>query len=134
MVKDTGMIRFHQYCMGKKHSCVPCLVFISVFLADGTFLFPENCACLRGKRVACTRNNTGEDSSVMLVCCSPYFGKKEAVLLPLCTVSAVIECGSSLVEELINEEEGGKKMMYLSVQEVMLRQRGIISTCGFFPE
>lgn len=40
------------------------------------------------------------------------------------------ECGSSLVEELINGEGGGKNTMYLSEQEMMLRQRGLIFSCG----
>lgn len=80
-----------------------------------------------------TRNDMGEDSSVTLVCCSPYLRKKEVVLLPLCTVSAVIECESSLVEELINGE-GGKDTVYLCVQEIMLRQRDTIFSCGVFSE
>ena len=113
---------------------MPCLIFISVFLADSTFLFPENCACLRGRGVVGTSNTMEEGSSVTLVCCSPYFRKKEVVLLLLCTVSAVIECGNSLVEELINGEGGGKNTMYLSVEEVMLRQRDTIFSCGVLSE
>lgn len=120
MVKDTGMIRSHQYCTGQEALLRALPDFMSVCLADATFLFPENCTCLSGKGVVGTRNNMGEGSSVTLVCHSPYFRKKKVVLLPVYTVSAVIECGSSLVEELINGEEGGRNTMYLSVQEMMV--------------
>ena len=61
-----------------------------------------------GWGVVHTGHNAGEGSSVPAECCSPYIGKKDVVLLPPCAVSAVLECGSSLAEELINGGEGGK--------------------------
>lgn len=45
-------------------------------------------------------------------------------------MSAVTECGSSLFEELINGEGGGKNTVCLSEQEIMLRQRCLIFSCG----
>lgn len=63
-------------------------------------------------------------------------GEDGIIMLPLCAASAVTECGSSLVEELINGEEGDdKNTMYLSAQETVLRLKGTIFSCrGFFTE
>lgn len=41
--------------------------FISMFLGDSDILFPEICACLRGRGVVGTWNNMGEGSSVTVL-------------------------------------------------------------------
>lgn len=64
----------------------------------------------------------GEGSSVGS-CAVSILWEEGVILLPLCTASAVTECGSSLVEELINGEQGGKNIMYLSVQETVEAER-----------
>lgn len=135
LVNDTRMFRSHECSIGPEALWYTLPDFISVFLADCTISWN-----LVG-RLWVPGIIWGKVALLARVLFS-ILQEEGVILLPLCTASAVTECGSwrnwwELVEKLINGEEGGKNIMYLSVQETVLRQKGKILSCrvvcfGFF--